>query len=141
MDNFSEWLLEQLNETGMSQSELARQSGLSRQVISSWINQTRTKPDDASLQSLARGLHLPIETVYRAAGILPPEHERAELSEEFAYLLDQLDQRDIEEVKRIIKLKIELREQEQKAGQSKPKPEGNEPPSRPASKLLPSHNQ
>ncbi len=141
MDDFVDWLIERMEERGLSQSQLARASGLSKQTISDYVNRKRTQPDERALQSLARGLHLPTEAVYRAAGILPPEHERAELSEEFAYLLDQLDERDIEEVKRIIKLKIELREQEQKAGQSKPKPEGNEPPSRPASKLLPSHNQ
>ena len=56
MDSFSIWLEEILRERQMSQADLARRSGLSRQAISAYINQKRISPDEEALKALARAL-------------------------------------------------------------------------------------
>lgn len=71
MEQLSEWLTQKLQEHGWSQSELARRAGVSKQVISVYINQRRDKPDEAVLSSLAHALGSPPEEVFRVAGMLP----------------------------------------------------------------------
>lgn len=69
--DFSEWLTTVMNERGWSQSDLARKANINRQVISSYINRQRIKPDENILKSIASALSLPPEEVFRAAGLLP----------------------------------------------------------------------
>jgi transcriptional regulator with XRE-family HTH domain len=68
---FNDWILSQLQEHDWSQADLARASGLTTGAISNYIN-GRT-PDKTALRKLAKAFKLPPETVFRAAGILPPE--------------------------------------------------------------------
>ena len=90
MDAFANWLEAIIRESGMSQSDLARRSGLSRQAISAYLNQKRTKPDEEALQALARGLQLPVETVYEKAGLLSKSPPETELQRQLVYLYNQL---------------------------------------------------
>lgn len=76
--DFADWLIEQMNKRGWSQADLANAAGLNRQVISTYVNRQRQKPDSEVLVALARALHLPPETVFRAAGLLPPVSEDTE---------------------------------------------------------------
>jgi transcriptional regulator with XRE-family HTH domain len=68
--DFSTWLQNELDKREWSQSDLARYSGINRQVISTYINRQRTKPDGEMLTAIARALKLPPETVFAAAGIM-----------------------------------------------------------------------
>ncbi len=73
MDNqktFSEWLVGKMSERGISQSDLARLSGISRQAISNYINQQRSRPDNQALRNIAQGLRISEEEIFRAAGVL-----------------------------------------------------------------------
>lgn len=74
--NFSDWLIEQMNERGWSQADLARSSGLTRQAISNYVNAVRTAPDAEACVALARAFKLPPEHVLRVAGYLPPEPDQ-----------------------------------------------------------------
>lgn len=67
--DLSDLLSEAMRELGMTQAELARQSRVSKQTVSDYINRKRAYPDPESLAKLARVLKLPVETVYQAAGI------------------------------------------------------------------------
>jgi transcriptional regulator with XRE-family HTH domain len=67
---FSKWLQAELDKRQWSQAELARASGLSRAVINKLLN-AKTFPAPVTLEGLARALKIPVETAYRAAGILP----------------------------------------------------------------------
>jgi transcriptional regulator with XRE-family HTH domain len=67
---FNDWMIFRLKELDWSQADLARASGLTRTAISNYIN-GRT-PDEAALRKIAKAFKLPPETVFRAAGILPP---------------------------------------------------------------------
>jgi transcriptional regulator with XRE-family HTH domain len=69
MDTLSAWLTEELRKRDWTQADLARKSGISRQVISRYINQERTKPDEDILAALAHALGYPPEILYQAAGI------------------------------------------------------------------------
>lgn len=56
----------------MSQSELARLAKLGRGTISNIMSGNRQVGQD-TISAIARALKLPPETVFRAAGILPPQ--------------------------------------------------------------------
>jgi len=71
MDNFSHWLKTQMDARGWSQSDFARASGLTRQVISYYLTGKTKTPDPEALRALADALRMPPEVVFRAAGVLP----------------------------------------------------------------------
>ena len=91
---FSDWLQDEMNKRGWSQSDLSRHSGVNRQVISTYINQQRKKPDENILTDIARALKLPPETVFRAAGLLPSKPEDEVQFDDWKYVLEQLSERD-----------------------------------------------
>lgn len=68
--SFADWLQEELNKRGWSQSELGRRAGLSRATISVLIS-GRSQPKAETCLALARALNLPAETVLKAADLLP----------------------------------------------------------------------
>lgn len=71
MENFSDWLQNQLDERGWKQADLARASKLDTAVISNVINQRR-KAGEVVCRAIAAAFNMSPETVFRAAGILPP---------------------------------------------------------------------
>lgn len=73
---FKDWLLKEMGNRGWSQSDLARSASLNRAVINKLLNGPTT-PRPATLEAIARALKLPVEGVYRMAGLLPeiPEHD------------------------------------------------------------------
>lgn len=89
MDNFGAWLLNELEERNMTQSELARLAGLSRGTLSNLISGTRGRGPD-SIEAIARALKLPPDQVFRVAGLLPPKRDVDEETEELNHLLDLL---------------------------------------------------
>lgn len=105
--DFSDWLLNEINRRGWSQSELARRAGIPRQIISNYINRQREKPDSDVLISISRALNLPPETVFRAAGLLPPVDEDTEYQEEFFHLLSQLSPQERQEILDLLRFKAE----------------------------------
>jgi transcriptional regulator with XRE-family HTH domain len=70
--SFADWLLDELKERGWSQADLARASHLSRTAISNYLSQQRSNPDEAALRAIASAFDYPPETLFRAAGLLPP---------------------------------------------------------------------
>lgn len=113
MDNtkFSDWLVEEIKNRGWTQSELSRRARVNRQVISSYINARRDAPDERILIQIAGALNLPPESVFRAAGLLPPVSKDAADLEEWREILSYLTDAEKEELKRIGWLKIDLRRQ------------------------------
>ena len=68
---FAEWLELEIGKRGWSQSDCARACDLNRAVINKLLN-GKCKPQPNTLIAIARGLKIPVETAYRAAGLLPP---------------------------------------------------------------------
>jgi transcriptional regulator with XRE-family HTH domain len=71
MNKFSYWLMQQLSEKNITQSQLARETGLTRQAISYFIKGEGKRPEDESLRLIAKALKVSIDEIYRGAGILP----------------------------------------------------------------------
>lgn len=71
MHEYRRFIQQQLDERGWTQAELVRKSGLSRQLIWSVLNDGRDHlgqmPDERTLEGLAKGFRLPIETIRTAA--------------------------------------------------------------------------
>ena len=72
---FSEWLTTVLFQKGISQSELARQAGVTRGAINGVLTGARGPGVDLC-NGIARALKIPPEEVLRAAGLLPPEPKK-----------------------------------------------------------------
>ena len=75
MDDFGDWLTSEMNKRGFSQAELARRSNVSQSAISLVLSGQR-KPGEDLCRAIAHTLGYPPETVFRAAGILPPAKDR-----------------------------------------------------------------
>ena len=95
--DFSEWLRKEMKNRVLTQSELARLSGLHRAVISKTINQV-SAPTPDTIEAIAHGLKLPAEVVYRAAGLLPPIPEKRTQIEELNYLVSMLSGAGIQDI-------------------------------------------
>lgn len=97
MENFGDWLLKQLKDRNISQSELARLAGISKGTISNLINGTRGAGQD-SLSAIAHALKLPPELVFEKAGILPTKPELSPIKRALIHLTQDLPDSDLEMV-------------------------------------------
>ena len=86
---FADWLQAEIDKRDWSQSDCARACDLNRAVINKLLN-GKCKPQPPTLMALARGLKLPPETIYRAAGLLPPSTDGDEATREVVYILNPL---------------------------------------------------
>jgi len=106
---FSEWLSREMKEQGITQSELARSAEVSRAAIYKALNQLNKRPDPDTCVRIARVLKKSPVTVFRIAGLLPPETESPEW-EEFKVILDGLSERGRAELLAIAKVKLAFEE-------------------------------
>lgn len=82
---FAEWLQSELDKRGWSQSDCARACDLNRAVINKLLN-GKSQPLPVTLMAIARGLKIPPETAYRAAGLLPPSNDGDETTQELVHI-------------------------------------------------------
>lgn len=108
---FGDWLREELQQRDWRQADLARRSGLTRTTISRVITQQRTRPDDETLQAIARALGYPAEEVYRRANRLPPKRDasKRDVVLRLMELAADATDEDLEEVEYILRGKLERR--------------------------------
>jgi len=123
--DFSQWLTEQMRINDLTQADLARLSGLSRQSISALVNQKVLSPDQPSLNAIASALKLPPDTVYRAAGLLPPLPERRVAEEIAQYKLSELNDQELDEVLQFIEF---IQDRQERNLRIKKTREGSSPP-------------
>lgn len=86
---FSEWLQIEMDKRGWSQSDLARSADLNRAVINKLLN-GKSHPQPSTLESISRALRMPLETTYRAAGLLPPVIDNDDAMEEAIYIFKSI---------------------------------------------------
>jgi len=86
---FSDWLQSEMDKRGWSQSDCARSADLNRAVINKLLN-GKSRPQPSTLIALARGFKIPVETVYRAAGLLPPSIDGDDTTEELIYIFNSI---------------------------------------------------
>lgn len=85
--NFADWLINELQERGMNQADLARASGLGNGSISD-VLKGRRKAGREFAAAVAKGLDLPVETVFQEAGFLPKEKPHNREIEQIMTLVD-----------------------------------------------------
>lgn len=105
--DFADWLLEELKQRDWSQSTLAKKAGVNRQVVNTYINRQRKKPDTEILKAIARAFDYPEDIVFRAAGIMQPAQETDDLIGQILYELGGIP---LDGKKLALKLVHELRE-------------------------------
>ena len=93
MDNFSVWLLQEIESRGWNQAELHRKSGLSRTVISDVLS-NKVSPGYEFCIAVGKALHVPGDHIMRIAGLLPPLPERTQQIEQLIYLFERLNEKD-----------------------------------------------
>ena len=86
---FTEWLQTEMDKRGWSQSECARACDLNRAVINKLLN-GKCKPQPATLMAIARGFKIPVETAYRAAGLLPTSDHEDDTTRELILLFKSI---------------------------------------------------
>lgn len=106
MIDFGNWLLKEMENRGLSQAELARRAGVNQSTISLVIGGKRGVGEDLCT-ALAKAFGLPIETIFRAAGLLPHRPGTDEDFEELKHLFSQMSEEEQEEFLAIGRLKIE----------------------------------
>lgn len=114
--NFGEWLKNEREKREWSQSDLARFSGLHRQII----NKTESGASEPALKTflaLAQAFKISPISIIRIAGLLPEGGENASF-EDWQYLLNQLPSDEQEEVRKIVEMKIERRQKEEQAARA-----------------------
>jgi transcriptional regulator with XRE-family HTH domain len=89
MRKFTEWLNEELQKRDWSYNELARRAGLSSGGISLVMNEAR-KPGPELCLAIARALNKDPVTVFRLAGLLPPEPDGDPDAKQALHLFRQL---------------------------------------------------
>lgn len=104
---FSDWLLEEMRKREWIQADLARASGLTTASISRYM--VDRVPDKEALRKIARAFNMKPEIIFRAAGILPPERDSDETSEQILYEVHDLTKQEKEEVLAFIRMKKNFR--------------------------------
>ena len=95
MDNFSDWLKEELKKRNWKQAELAHKSGLDSAVISNIINGKR-RAGETTIPAIARALQLSPKFVFEKAGLLPTEKDLSPLKRQLLHIAEDLPDSDIE---------------------------------------------
>ncbi len=87
--DFSKWLQAEMNGRGWTQSDLARSADLNRAVINKLLH-GKSHPQPATLGAISRAFRIPIESIYRAAGLLPIPPDTDETIEEGIHALKSI---------------------------------------------------
>lgn len=90
MEDFSNWLILEMDRQRMTQADLARSSKLSTSTISMILSGSRSIGKEAAI-SIANALKIAPETVYRAAGLLPPKPKDQADVDDLVYKYGLLD--------------------------------------------------
>lgn len=117
MTTFADWLTQELNQRDMSPADLARAMRKDQGIISRLLRGERN-PNPETLTAIARALRLPPETVFRAAGLLPPVSEVDELKADIIDLTAQMSREEQREVLEYLRMKRRLREEREQEKQS-----------------------
>jgi transcriptional regulator with XRE-family HTH domain len=119
-DDFTTWLLREIDSRGWSYADLARESGLSPGSIGNVARRTR-KPGIEFCEAVARAFNYPLDVVLAAAGRgdKKPESEKRSLLE---HMFDMLPEGEQDDVLDYVRFKQEQWRREQAGQSGKPKP-------------------
>jgi|APSaa5957512622_1039677.scaffolds.fasta_scaffold64534_3 transcriptional regulator with XRE-family HTH domain len=89
MNDFSNWLNDEIHKRGWSQNQLAKKAGLSSGTISNITSGNRGIGAETCI-AIAKALKLPEKIVLQKAGIIRPDPDTTPTLEELNYKLSQL---------------------------------------------------
>lgn len=112
-EKFGLWLQKEREQRGWSQSDLARFSGLHRQIINKTENGV-SMPALETYLALAKAFNISPTFIFRKAGLLPESNTDQVRFEDWEFVLNQLSPDEAEELRQIAIMKIE-RHQKDKA--------------------------
>jgi transcriptional regulator with XRE-family HTH domain len=107
--NFADWLEKELTKSKLSQSDLAREAGVTRAAINGILTGARGPGIDL-LNGIAKALHIPVEEIYRVAGILPPAPNENKIIKQITHLTNDLPESEQEGILEFVKLRHRLSE-------------------------------
>ena len=108
--DFAEWLNNVLSDKEIKPVELARMARIDPGVVTRILKAERS-PRPKTIEAIARALKLPLETVFRAAGLLPPQSPQSELISRIIHLTSELPEEDQTEILEYAQLRHRLAEE------------------------------
>lgn len=103
MAKFTKWLEDEIEKSGLSQSEIARRGGITQSYISQ-VKLEEKQPGYGFYFAIAKGLGIDIVDVLIAAGVAKPRPEGSPVAEEGYRMLAEMPVSDAEEAVEIIRL-------------------------------------
>lgn len=97
---FAAWLDVELKARHWSNREIARRMGVSHAAINN-VRRGENRPTSDLCIKIAQALDMPVEPVFRVAGILPPAQEGTDEEQRLVHLFRKLDKRDKDTMLRI----------------------------------------
>jgi transcriptional regulator with XRE-family HTH domain len=110
-DEFILWLQKEMDQRGWSQSDLARESKISRQAISNIMNIMRA-PGPEVCRALAKAFKVSPKSVFEKAGLLPIENKEDSELEELNYKISQLSPERQQAIKEMVDFYLTKADQE-----------------------------
>jgi transcriptional regulator with XRE-family HTH domain len=97
MNEFVDWVQHLLDTHGLKQADIARNQNITTAAVSKLMNR-QSRPGFEMCAAIAATFNLPLEEVYRQAGLLPPKPSGGIFEERATYLFNQLPEEDQQEV-------------------------------------------
>ncbi len=104
---FAEWLTKQMEREHWTQADLARAAELGPATVYRILTEANRRPKPESCLGIAKALRMAPETVYRAAGLLPPKPDFPEL-EELNMAVAQLPEKQRQVIVATAKVMLEI---------------------------------
>jgi len=120
IDEFQQWLKDELDKRYWTYNELARQADLSSAYVSMVMTGQRN-PGEKFCTGVAKALNLPISDVFRRAGILPAKPPADSLAETALHLFRLLSEQDQDRLLAMMRALVELEEAKGRARGGGPK--------------------
>lgn len=106
MTDFGNWLLALCAERDWNAADLARRSGLSQPVISRIVNGER-KAGVQTCRAIAHAFGIPIDEVYRRAGLLPPARAKTERVARIIAVIEELPEHEQDFLEEWVRLRLD----------------------------------
>ena len=97
MDEFVEWVQHLLDSRGLKQADIARNQNITTAAVSKMMNR-QARPGFEMCAAIAATFNIPLEEVYRQAGLLPTKPSAGVLEERAVYIFNQLPKEDQQDV-------------------------------------------
>ena len=110
MNEFVEWVQGLLDAHGLKQADIARNQNITTAAVSKMMNR-QARPGFEMCAAIAATFNLPLEEVYRQAGLLPAKPPAAILEERAVYIFNQLPKADQQEILDYLDFRLQKHQQ------------------------------